>query len=426
MKRSIWNLLFLISAFGLAFMGAVLIWQEVMPEWAGVQREYNRRLAQVTGDRSKAWSLPSIKQIHLPEMKRTDRCITCHAGIDNPKMADQPQPFKTHPDLGIPGFREKHPFNEIGCTVCHHGQGPAVEKKHAHGPVPHWERPLLSKELIVGTCTTCHQNIGTLKGAERLQKGWALFKEKGCIGCHNLHGKGMLIGPELAEAYSKSSDQFDFKYIQGEETVAHWIQEHFRDPQKVVPGYPKLGVPETPMPDYGLTEEEVQTLTALVISFASEEENEESPVPARFHVPGDRGGTFLAAEEMPRRGGDAADRGGTLLAAGSEPVYASKVEQGAAVFQKAGCVGCHGPQGRGGIRNPNMDQQEVPPLTHVSDGYSKEELKQIIRDGRYPARADRQGLSPPLWMPSWKGKLSEEEIDAVVEYLVSLNPEPST
>ena len=399
MKRSIWNLLFLISAFGLAFMGAVLIWQEVLPEWAGVQREYNRRLAQVTGDRSKAWALPTVRQIHLPEMKKTDRCITCHAGIDNPKMADQPQPFRSHPNLGIPDFLEKHPFNEIGCTVCHNGQGSAVEKKHAHGPVPHWERPLLDKGLIVGTCTTCHRNTATLKGAERLQKAWALFKEKGCIGCHNLHGKGMLIGPELAETYSKSSDQFDFKYIQGEETVAHWIQEHFRDPQKVVPGYPKLGVPETPMPNYGLTEDEVQMLTALVISFASEEESEESPIPARFHVAG--------GPPEP------------------EPAAASKVERGAAVFQKAGCVGCHGPQGRGGIRNPNMDQQEVPPLTQVSDGYSKQELKEIIRDGRYPARADRQGLSPPLWMPSWKDKLSDEEIDAVVEYLYSLNPEPS-
>ncbi len=417
MKRGIWNWLFVISSFGLIAMTAALFCQELLPEWAIVQQQYNRRLAEVTGDRSKRWALPKIQQIHLPEMKRTDRCITCHAGISNPKMADQPQPFKSHPNLGIPGFLEKHPFNEIGCTVCHHGQGPALEKKHAHGPVPHWERPLLSKELIVGTCTTCHQNTGTLKGAERLQKAWVLFKEKGCIGCHNLHGKGMLVGPELAETYSKSSDQFDFKYIQGEETVAHWIQEHFRDPQKVVPGYPKLGIPETPMPSYGLTDDEIQMLTALVISFASEEENEESPIPARFHVPGDRGGTLLAAEEMPRRRGDAAN------ALEPEPAAASKVEQGAAVYQKAGCIGCHGPQGRGGIRNPNMDQQEVPPLTHVSDGYSKEELKEIIRDGRYPARADKNGLAPALWMPSWKDKLSEEEIDAVVEYLYSLNPE---
>ena len=397
MKRSIWNWLFLISSFSLALMGGLLLWHEVFPEWTGVQIEYNRRLAQVTGDRSKAWAMPKIRQIYLPEFKRTDRCITCHAGIDNSKMTGQPQPFASHPDLGIPGFLEKHSFSEIGCTVCHHGQGPALEKKHAHGLVPHWNQPLLEKDLTVGTCTTCHQNVSQLKGAERLQKAWALFKEKGCIGCHNLHGKGMVIGPELAETYTKSPDQFDFKYVRGEETVANWIMQHFRDPQAVVPGYPKLGIPETPMPQYGLTEEEIKLLTALTISFSMEEESEEQPIPARYHVP--------TGPAQP------------------EPVYASKVEQGAAVFQKVGCIGCHGPQGRGGIRNPNMDLGEVPPLIHVSDGYSKEEVKEIIREGRYPAKADRQGLAPALWMPSWKGKLTEEEIDAVTEYLFSLNPQ---
>ncbi len=394
-------------------MAGVLLVQEILPEWSGVQRQYNRKLAEVTGDRSKAWAFPKIRQIHLPQMNRTDRCITCHAGIDNPKMAGQPQPFASHPDLGVPGFLEKHPFNEIGCTVCHHGQGHAVEKRQAHGPVKHWPQPMLSKELTVGACATCHQNISSLKGAERLQKAWVLFEEKGCIGCHNLHSKGMLIGPELAETYSKSPDQFDFKYIKGggEETVSHWIAEHFRDPQKVVPGYPKLGVPETPMPDYGLTEEEVQLLTALTISFAMEEEDEQHPIPARFHVPAGPAERLRLEEASPR------------ASAQPEPVYASKAEQGAALFQKVGCVGCHGPQGRGGIVNRNMDMgEEVPPLTHVSGGYSKEELKEIIRDGRYPARAQKEGLAPPLWMPSWKEKLTSEELDAVVEYLYSLNP----
>ena len=409
-KRSVWNWLFLISTFSLSALSGVLLWREILPEWAGVQMQYNRRLSEVTGDRSKAWALPKINQIHLPEMKRTDRCITCHAGIDNPKMAGQPQPFASHPDLGIPGFLQKHPFNEIGCTVCHHGQGSAVEKKAAHGPVKHWERPLLGKELIVGACTTCHKNVKNLPGADRLQKAWALFEEKGCIGCHNLHSKGMLIGPELAETYSKSPDQFDFKYIQGEETVALWIAEHFKDPQKVVPGYPKLGVPETPMPNYGLTEEEVSLLTALTISFSLEEENEEYPIPARFMVAPP---PAFGPEGHPSEAASGGQAGGG-------------VERGAAVFQKVGCVGCHGPQGRGGIVNRNMDMgEEVPPLTHVSDGYSKEELKEIIRDGRYPARAQKDGLAPPLWMPSWKEKLTDEEIDAVVEYLYSLNPEKS-
>ena len=106
----------------------------------------------------------------------------------------------------------------------------------------------------------------------------------------------------------------------------------------------------------------------------------------------------------------------------AEPQYAGAIQQGRYVFQKAGCIACHGVEGRGGVRNKNMDLgEEVPPLVGVSEGFTREELKTTIRNGRYPARADAAGLAPPLWMPAWKDKLTEEEIDAVVEYLLSLH-----
>ena len=403
-RRSVWNRLFLVASFSLVGMLFFSVAQELLPEWRSRQAQYYRRLADVTGDPSKAGTPIKIRQIHLPDMNRVDRCITCHTGIDNPKMAGQPQPFAAHPNLGVPNFLSKHPFDEMGCTVCHQGQGMATTVKHAHGPVPHWEQPLLAKGLTEGTCTSCHGDVNHLGGAERLRQAKVLFVEKGCIGCHNLHGKGMLVGPELDETFGKSPAQFDFRYVKGMEgrheegTVMEWVIDHFRDPQRVVPGYPALGIPESAMPKYELTEDEIRMLTALMMSFSSEAGDENFPIPARLKVP--------APQPAP------------------EPMYASAVERGAAVFKKYGCVGCHGPQGRGGVRNANMDLgEEVPSLTYAAEGYSKEELKSIIRDGRYPARADRAHLSPPLWMPSWKEKLSEEELDAVVEYIFSLSPE---
>ena len=66
---------------------------------------------------------------------------------------------------------------------------------------------------------------------------------------------------------------------------------------------------------------------------------------------------------------------------------------------------------------------EVPPLTYVADGYTKEEMKQVIRNGRYPARSQSSGMDPPLWMPAWKDKISDEEIDAIIDFLISLRPE---
>ena len=142
----------------------------------------------------------------------------------------------------------------------------------------------------------------------------------------------------------------------------------------------------------------MKLLTALVLSFSSEENDDLRPVPAQFKV--------AAAPPPP------------------EPVYASKAEQGKAVFQKYGCVACHGVEGRGGIRNKNMEMaEEVPPLIYVSDGFTREELKETIRKGRYPARSDPSGPAPSLWMPAWGGRISEEELDALAEYLLSLHPD---
>lgn len=396
-KRGIWNWLFLLSSFGLGLVFLILIGQEMFPEWRSYQAQYYRRLAEVTGEPARARAPLGIRQIHLPEMKRVDRCVTCHVGVDNPRMAGQPQPLAAHPDLGIPGFKEAHPFGEIGCTVCHHGQGPATTVRHAHGPVKHWEEPLLPRDLTVAACATCHQNVDTLRGAERLARARLLFEEKGCIGCHNLHGQGMLVGPELDETFRKGSDQFDFHHIEGERTVVNWVVEHFRNPQRVVPGYPALGIPESSMPLYEFDEEQIRMLTALTLSFALETEREEHPIPARFKV---------APSPAP------------------EARYASSVELGKAVFKKYGCAGCHGPEGRGGIRNKNMDlAEEVPPLIYVKAGFTREALKATLIEGRYPARARAEEPPPPLWMPAWGEKISPEELEALMDYLFSLSPD---
>ena len=399
MKRSVWGWLFIISSFGLGAASAILIGQESLPEWRQYQSAYYRRLAQVTGDPSKAGTPLQIRQIYLPELHRTDRCITCHVGIDNPNMKNEPQPFAAHPDLGIPGFLAAHSFREIGCTICHQGQGPATAKEPAHGHVAHWEEPLLPKGSTVANCATCHDNVMQLRGAEVLVQAKALFDEKGCIGCHSLRGWGNVIGPELSETAAKSVDQFDFRRVHGEHTVANWIHDHFRDPQRVTPGDPKQGIPESAMPNYEFTEEEARNLTTLVLSFAASEEKEGRALPARFKVA----------------------KGPVVV---SEPTDTSAAEKGRAVFQKYGCAACHGIRGLGGIHNKNMDiGEEVPSLRYVSDGYTREELKEVIRKGRFPARASSKEPTPPLWMPAWGDKLSEEELEAVVDYLISLHPD---
>ena len=81
----------------------------------------------------------------------------------------------------------------------------------------------------------------------------------------------------------------------------------------------------------------------------------------------------------------------------------SPVDRGREVFRKYGCAGCHGPDGKGGVPNPNAKTaQQVPALTYVADGYTKPELRKLIQRGQREIPAlDPARPPPPLYMPAW-------------------------
>jgi cytochrome c551/c552 len=156
--------------------------------------------------------------------------MTCHVGVNNPKMTDVPEPFKVHPDF------TQHNFNVIGCTVCHEGQGSATTVHAAHvmhdlegrfGPydAQHigWERPLLPLEYVQASCQKCHNVMeGPIPGADHLNAGWQLAQEKGCKTCHYIVDSGAKQAPELsfvgtkffnAEGYSDAYHDVRFGYL---------------------------------------------------------------------------------------------------------------------------------------------------------------------------------------------------------------------
>ena len=77
-----------------------------------------------------------------------------------------------------------------------------------------------------------------------------------------------------------------------------------------------------------------------------------------------------------------------------------------------------------------MYGEEAPSLAFVKLYYpDRESLKQVIRTGRQPVpRLNMTRPRPPLYMPAWKDRISEPELDALVDYLLSLSeqlPAPS-
>jgi mono/diheme cytochrome c family protein len=104
------------------------------------------------------------------------------------------------------------------------------------------------------------------------------------------------------------------------------------------------------------------------------------------------------------------------------------VARGHAVYDRYGCAGCHGADGKGGFPNLNSETEgKVPGVTFVAEGFTRGELRKKILDGfAAVGRKDANGPRPPYRMPGWAGQMSDGEVADLVEYLWSLYPKSET
>ncbi len=404
-------------------------------EWKKYQKEYYRKAvsaAEARGeagkDEARSWKKRplEIKQIIAKDLGRIDRCVTCHVGMDeyaNPTLTNDfaEHPYKAHPD--VPGLVKNHNFQKYGCTVCHGGQGLATTAEDAHGFVHNWEKPLLKGHLIQGSCLKCHANFETLKGAEVAAQGKNLFEKHGCMGCHAIHGVGQTVSEGLEAVSDKPFERISLYHFpkmkrdgkdipRHEWNVQNWIIAHLtNDPMVFVPNDPHAHYNAEPispsgMPDFSseLGHEGSAAIAAYLMSMTAEK----GMMPNKYTVAG-----------PPK----------------TEPRFADATAHGKFVFEKWGCAGCHGLEGKQGRRNFNamgpgqsdpekdMDKGVVPTLTKVVGNYKAEELKNRIRDGVKPSgivKFNHDGPQPPLYMPEWKDKIKGKELDDLVTWLLSV------
>jgi cytochrome c551/c552 len=129
-----------------------------------------------------------------------DRCQSCHIAMDplvvpvtmSLTKADlgmaksHDAPFTTHPD---PELFKWHSLERFGCSPCHGGNGRALDSvEKAHGRYEHWLWPLNYPENFDAGCQTCHAADMVTSHADVLNRGRALYRERGCIGCHKYAG----------------------------------------------------------------------------------------------------------------------------------------------------------------------------------------------------------------------------------------------
>ncbi len=403
-------------------------------EWRAAQKRYNQAAGEV-GVQPVAIGL---KQIWRPELDRVDRCTSCHLGMGVATPDPHEPLFAAHPPM-------PHEPRDMGCTICHGGQGRATSARDAHGDVEFWDEPMLAPPYYQAGCGRCHSGVAIPADLGAAQ---AAFEQSACFDCHRVDGKGRGDGPDLSYAGGKgfaagwhavhvarpgfaALAETDIALVEaflesrigaprlvagkalslefgcrgchriggtgGEEgpdlgneggKVARDLDYAGVSGPKTLAGWlrdhfldPAKVVPTSLMPDLGMSDQQAELLTLYMLSLRSQE---------------------LPAAQTPR------DR----LRAGplGERDFGS---DGAGLFN-AFCTGCHGQGGAG--RRLGIGDQSYPAIG--SPGFlavvDDDLLRATVMNGR-----------PGRKMPAWGSKdggLRRDEVDRVVAYLRSLEP----
>ncbi|HXI02816.1 MAG TPA: c-type cytochrome [Candidatus Saccharimonadales bacterium] len=377
-RRYRWLLLFS-SLLTIAYLVAAAAHENYFAEWQRIQRRYREILrARATDDTGRALARDfriEPKQVSVPALKVVDRCVTCHNGIDDPRMTDVPLPHAVHPGKIL----EHHPADRFGCTVCHHGQGAATNFHDAKATDVAWDYPLLDRNLTQSSCRTCH-DISRLPSHEiSLElEGRELYARKGCGSCHKLGGRGGTLGPALDDEGAKTRHQLVLTNMDPPYTTWRWHEAHFRDPAGMVPG--------SRMKNPTVSDHEALALTVYMLSLRR------SDVPESYLAPDKIAEKFHELHPEPL---------------GGEEVY------------RRYCASCHGDGTYG--RWDKTFGRFVPavrgPSLQATAGRAY--LESQIAKGR-----------PGTQMPAWEkdaGGLMDSEIEAVAAYIQSPpagKPEP--
>lgn len=385
-----------IASLAILVVHGFVFYQQFFHKWENYQTSYfdqARTMSKTDADREAlANRSPKIEQIIVTQFgtERVDRCTTCHIGSDDPRFKDAPHPYKTHPytkelgDTEVDGKMERrHKFADIGCTVCHDGQGRGLKEFYAHGEDEFWTEPMLGyvvqenwrvdfkdklrgKEYMEANCAQCHTDKD-FKSTPMVNKGRDLFIQKNCYGCHKIDGiSSGTLGPDLTDV--------------GKKWNLNYIYESIVDP--------RANSKTSFMPKFELTDEEVKALTIFLKSR--------------------RGYNY--AETTIDRYRATLQKGQVVPApiANATPVpTADAVKAGELLVAERACAACH--------KIGEKDGGIAPDLSY--EGLMKDE-KWIIAHFKDP-----RAIIPDSIMPTFA--FTDADFKSMTAYLLSLNKAPA-
>ncbi|MFH1110382.1 MAG: hypothetical protein V1790_14470 [Planctomycetota bacterium] len=174
------------------------------------------------------------------------KLVNGYLKLSGRKTIELGQPILAHSDLDLYlSVDSAHPMAKIGCTVCHEGNPQETDfVQAAHSPPTHeiekewearyyitlwgipnitfetvahfWDRPMRLPQYTESGCAKCHTHVediarfrGERKGS-RINLGQYLFREVGCVNCHNVDALAgsRKVGPDLTSVASKLTPAF--------------------------------------------------------------------------------------------------------------------------------------------------------------------------------------------------------------------------
>ena len=245
-------------------------------------------------------------------------------------------------------------------------------------------------EILQSTLHRSEAEAGLKKMSadERLEfLGKKSIAHQGCFACHTINGfeDATPIGAELSDEGRKDVHKFDFGFVDIEKTRHSWVTQKLKESRifdhgKIRGYYEKLR-----MPQFDLTDKEIEALTTFVLSLTEEQ----IPLAARKRL----------------------------------DLHETQIEKGRLLISKLNCQGCHTLDGKTGtLRDLAEDKGSSPPIL---DG----EGAKVQEEWLYEFLKSPSTIRPWLThrMPSFD--LSEEELSTLIFYFhhlagqqISFNP----
>jgi mono/diheme cytochrome c family protein len=91
--------------------------------------------------------------------------------------------------------------------------------------------------------------------------------------------------------------------------------------------------------------------------------------------------------------------------------------EGSVLYVRYGCINCHGPNGLGGVPNPQSPDKTIPPLSGQDfrqEFNTDKKITDVIQSGSVIGKA------PIVSMPHWGGIIPPDQLSALVAYLKTL------